>query len=195
METQTKSCLLPLKKRADASFSSSTKRDRDNEYMQDHYGPRFCNNLPRQNSNPQKTHVPHLITLSAGQKKKIPSKKNWGKCFFQATHQQQLLCFAYCYCFPSSSIQYFTPHEYASHVNSIHCFAFQVPQTKLVTIFCALPHSLVLLYNATPFMLNLTPVFYPVTHLGFPSHHVRTINAPIKMRELLVICAFTDAIF
>ena len=104
-------------------------------------------------------------------------------------------CFAYCYCFPSSSIQYFTAHEYASHVNSIHCFAFQVPQTKLVTIFCALPHSLVLLYNATPFMLNLTPVFYPVTHLGFRSHHVRTINAPIKMRELLVICAFTDAIF
>ena len=88
METQTKSCLLPLKKRADASFSSSTKRDRDNEYMQDHYGPRFCNNLPRQNSNPQKTYVPHLITLSAG--KKNPFKKNWGKCFFQATYQQQL---------------------------------------------------------------------------------------------------------
>ena len=39
-----------------------------------------------------------------------------------------LLVYACCYCFLS-------PHEYASHVNSIHCFAFQVPQTKLVTFF------------------------------------------------------------
>ena len=91
METQTKSCLLPLKKRADASFSSSTKRDRDNEYMQDHYGPRFCNNLPRQNSNPQKTHVVRTPSDNpiCRQKKSLP-KKNWGKCFFQATYQQQL---------------------------------------------------------------------------------------------------------
>ena len=36
------------------------------------------------------------------------------------------------------------PHEYASHVNWIHCFAFQVPNcTQLVTFFLfrLMPHS------------------------------------------------------
>ena len=92
METQTKSCLLPLKKRADASFSSSTKRDRDNEYMQDHYGPRFCNNLPRQNSNPQKTHVPHLITLSAGKKNPFQKKIEENASFKPHINSSCMLC-------------------------------------------------------------------------------------------------------
>ena len=153
----------------------------------------FATTYPGKTQTPQKTHVPHLITLSAG--KKNPFKKNWGKCFFQATYQQQLHALLTVIVFP--------PRPYSilllmsMRVMSIRSTAlhFKFPRRNSLLFFCALPHSLVLLYNATPFMLTPTPVFYIVTHLGFRSHHVRTINAPIKMRELLVICAFTDAIF
>ena len=74
----------------------------------------------------------------------------------------------------------------------------KVPQTKLVTFFCvyALPHSPVLYtcVQCDPFPLGYTLFCYELS-IGKVSHKVETINASIKMRELLVICAFTNAVF